>query len=1020
MMSSPHRIDSNGQRTGGKMTAAGFAALLEVSTLSVALTLSCIVGFRFGLRCILGSSRRSSSSFSSSPSSSSFPVVDATGLSASLVTAFFCVYGLTYWFNGIGGYECLAFSVTMGTSVSVSNALAFLHLFMLSNSPHQISARWKSFRWLGLLLTAFYWGALAAAELSRTAEEQTGGESSAAAPSSLCIGGLRCVSDVNDAALSVKWVAQLLNQIFLATAFLLPLRNQVVGAAKARSFSRGFKTVGDYRNTLRLPVWQIIISQSVSLLMTTAVAALALAKAQGRLDTVPMFAVEILDNAVNLAAIFYAVHAMPGKLLNPKNTSSRLLLGPGYPGQKARSLNGSFGRGGGSFHSNLGGGSGDGVGSGSSSSHGFGGGYGRGGSRGGSPGGLGRPPNSSSNIHADLRFPRPHSLGTVSGSSSFSSFSSSSLQRRYNSCGPIQRLPPVLDMSPGDHHNTNSSGHGSAFGSSRSRSSSSNDSDAAPSPSSPPPSVGIASPLAPIVEEVGVRPGSGEGDELGSTPGGRCGRPARALYFSRAGVSCMRMCGREGLDTYAPIGETPHVEYERFSVSIEKNGLAYGQRSTEYSKQAKSENEPGRWSTEDRRATTRPAKKRWTPLGSHSGVASDSARGRDNRLAFTAPQSTSPAAGAGAGALQLTPASAAGGNVCDVAGGGVDANPVPSRGSGTWTKTIMAAPPEAAGGEHNPTAAALAGANTDDALSSLKRQQEEWQQELTLLPRPVPSNTSWMASSIVVADVDGIDVASGGGYAEDSRAMDAPPAVQPAEPDRSEANSSRTALEAAAAAANNPTPSKVVWPLPIPSQRTQCVSLPARALALTSSAAKIGEAAVDRKRTAARVAAETAESSSWRWQQEKTQQTASRPEPDGMTPASRTGDVGRASAAPLGGGGFQRAGVSLDIAHVLPVFATNDTAAPAEEVGPTAAAPAAAPAAAAGPVAKRALLEKRSSSSATCHSGFSESAWSAFSAASWCSSSFDGDETPCGAPAATVRSPASYHGGAVEGFEDSI
>lgn len=35
-------------------------------------------------------------------------------------------------------------------------------------------------------------------------------------------------------------------------------------------------------------VWQSIVSESVSLVMTTVVAALALAKAQGRLDTMPV------------------------------------------------------------------------------------------------------------------------------------------------------------------------------------------------------------------------------------------------------------------------------------------------------------------------------------------------------------------------------------------------------------------------------------------------------------------------------------------------------------------------------------------------------------------------------------------------------------------------------------------------------------------------------------------------------------------------------------------------------------
>lgn len=53
-----------------------------------------------------------------------------------------------------------------------------------------------------------------------------------------------------------------------------------------------------------------------------------------------------------------------------------------------------------------------------------------------------------------------------------------------------------------------------------------------------------------------------------------------------------------------------------------------------------------------------------------------------------------------------------------------------------------------------------------------------------------------------------------------------------------------------------------------------------------------------------------------------------------------------------------------------------------------------------------------SSSSAGCRS---VQAMSAFSAASWCSSSFDGDNTRHGAPAVTVRSPASYFAGNCNG-----
>ena len=63
-----------------------------------------------------------------------------------------------------------------------------------------------------------------------------------------------------------------------------------------------------------------------------------------------MFAVEVLDNAANLAAVFYTVYATP-RCAHPrsrsKNNTPRLLMGPPHSGNNCRSLNGSFGSGGG-------------------------------------------------------------------------------------------------------------------------------------------------------------------------------------------------------------------------------------------------------------------------------------------------------------------------------------------------------------------------------------------------------------------------------------------------------------------------------------------------------------------------------------------------------------------------------------------------------------------------------------------------------------------------------------------------
>lgn len=61
---------------GSTMPAAGFEALFEVAALSAALTISCIVGSRYAVRCIRSGS-----------------LLNVSALVASLLTAFFSVNG---------------------------------------------------------------------------------------------------------------------------------------------------------------------------------------------------------------------------------------------------------------------------------------------------------------------------------------------------------------------------------------------------------------------------------------------------------------------------------------------------------------------------------------------------------------------------------------------------------------------------------------------------------------------------------------------------------------------------------------------------------------------------------------------------------------------------------------------------------------------------------------------------------------------------------------------------------------
>lgn len=58
-------------------------------------------------------------------------------------TTFNGLAGLTYWFNGIGGYNCSTFVAVTSSCLSVSNALTFVHLFILSEFLHKTNARYS-------------------------------------------------------------------------------------------------------------------------------------------------------------------------------------------------------------------------------------------------------------------------------------------------------------------------------------------------------------------------------------------------------------------------------------------------------------------------------------------------------------------------------------------------------------------------------------------------------------------------------------------------------------------------------------------------------------------------------------------------------------------------------------------------------------------------------------------------------------------------------------------------------------
>ncbi|CAM9732933.1 unnamed protein product, partial [Discosporangium mesarthrocarpum] len=71
------------------MPSPAFGSFFEIFSEGVVLTVSSITTVAFGERCLRNAAP-----------------LNLSGLVASLLAVFYSIFGLTYWFNGIQGYEC--------------------------------------------------------------------------------------------------------------------------------------------------------------------------------------------------------------------------------------------------------------------------------------------------------------------------------------------------------------------------------------------------------------------------------------------------------------------------------------------------------------------------------------------------------------------------------------------------------------------------------------------------------------------------------------------------------------------------------------------------------------------------------------------------------------------------------------------------------------------------------------------------------------------------------------------------
>ncbi|CAN0227036.1 unnamed protein product [Ectocarpus sp. 12 AP-2014] len=184
--------------------------------------------------------------------------LNITGLAASLIAVAYSVFALEYWFNGLGDlYDCTTLAAVNGTCMSASNAFTFLHLFVKADASNQRNPKWRKFyRWVGVATTAFNWVTLAVVHALLEGTQVDG------------LDGPRCKFTFEMNSFRLKWIAQIINQAFQVAAFVGPL-------------------IVHLRMMARSPAK----SSEVDTVFATLV-----------------FPLAVLDNAVSLGAIIFAVH----------------------------------------------------------------------------------------------------------------------------------------------------------------------------------------------------------------------------------------------------------------------------------------------------------------------------------------------------------------------------------------------------------------------------------------------------------------------------------------------------------------------------------------------------------------------------------------------------------------------------------------------------------------------------------------------------------------------------------------
>ncbi|CAM9842147.1 unnamed protein product [Chrysoparadoxa australica] len=127
--------------------------------------------------------------------------------------------------------------------------------------------------------------------------------------------GDRCALSFEDHSFNLKWISQVFNQLVQTVCFVYPLLKHIRIMTADNLGGRGpvLGTIKRGCSIYARLVRQALIATGISVVFTMIVTALVLAEYQNDIDSsaVPSFGLAVLDNAVNLAAIYFAIDLTP-------------------------------------------------------------------------------------------------------------------------------------------------------------------------------------------------------------------------------------------------------------------------------------------------------------------------------------------------------------------------------------------------------------------------------------------------------------------------------------------------------------------------------------------------------------------------------------------------------------------------------------------------------------------------------------------------------------------------------------